>query len=245
MKPGAPPNTDAAVFASTHWSVVLLAKQKVSPEADTALATLCETYWYPLYAFVRRQGHNVHEAQDLTQEFFSRFLAKSYLNQVDAAKGKFRSFLLASMKHFLANEWDRAKASKRGGGRKLVSLDDTSAEERYVLEPADDMTPEKLYHRRWALTLLSQTLTRLRQEFEAAGKATLFDALKGCLTGEMSVRPYAEIGQQHGLSEGAIKIAVHRMRQRYGDLLRLEVAGTVATQSDVEEELRHLLSAMQ
>jgi RNA polymerase sigma-70 factor (ECF subfamily) len=227
----------ARQFVTTHWSVVVRAGGK----SAAALEKLCQTYWYPLYAYVRRQGHSPEDAQDLTQEFFAKLIAKHYLGDVDRSKGKFRSFLLASLKHFLANEWDKAHAQKRGGGQTIVSLD---AETRYKLEPADNISADKIFERRWALTLLDEVLKRVREEYAADGKTKLFDQLKVTLTGERSTIPYAELGAQLGMSGGAVKVAVHRLRQRYRDALRDEIAETVAGPEEVEEELRQLFAAL-
>jgi RNA polymerase sigma-70 factor (ECF subfamily) len=232
----------ARQFVTTRWTVVLTAGRSDTTQAQVALEKLCQTYWYPLYAYVRRQGYSPEDAQDLTQEFFARFIAKDYLGDVDRTKGKFRSFLLASLKHFLANEWDKARAQKRGGGQTIVSLD---AETRYNLEPASEVSADKIYERRWALTLLDEVLKRLREEYEADGKGKLFDHLKVTLTGERSTIPYAEIGAQLGMSEGAVKVAVHRLRQRYRDVLRAEIAETVDGSEAVEEEIRALFAALQ
>jgi RNA polymerase sigma-70 factor (ECF subfamily) len=229
-------------FEVTRWSIVLAAGGGDSREARGALEKLCATYWYPLYAFVRRQGRDAHDAQDLTQEFFARLLEKGWLESVDRAKGKFRSFLLATMKHFLANEWDRAHAQKRHGGRALLSLDAESAESRYAMEPAESATADKIFERRWALTLLDQVLARLREEFAAAGKAKIFDELKPALTGEKI--PYDEIGGRLAMNEGAVKTAVHRLRQRYRELIRDEIAQTLGSEEDVDSELRHLMAAL-
>jgi RNA polymerase sigma-70 factor (ECF subfamily) len=228
-------------FCTTHWSLVLAARGDTA-RAQPALAALCHAYWYPLYAFVRRQGVAPHDAQDLTQEFFARLLEKEWLNAVARERGRFRSWLLAALKHFLANEWDKSRAQKRGGGLAFVSIDDTSAESRYVHEPADHTTAETLYDRRWALTLLDRVLARLREEFVVAGKAAHFEALKGTLTGDRT--PYAEIAATLGTSEGAVKVAVHRLRERYRDLIRAEIAETVGSPAEVEDELRHLLAAL-
>ncbi len=234
----------AQQFTATHWSVVLAAGQGSSSQAQTALSQLCQTYWYPLYAFVRRNGYDAQEAQDLTQEFFARMLEKNYLADVQPQKGKFRSFLLASLKHFLANEWDRRQTIKRGGGLNHISWDSLTAEERYRLEPSHDDTAERIFERRWALTLLEQTLARLRHDLELAGKAALFDKLKGFLTGERAGPSYAELGQELKVSEGAVKVIVHRLRQRYRDLLRQEIAHTVGRAEDGEAELAELLAAL-
>ncbi len=210
-----------------------------------ALARLCQIYWYPLYAFVRRQGHTPHDAQDLTQEFFARLLEKDSLGDVDRSKGKFRSFLLAALKHFLSKEWARAKALKRGGGRAPVPLDTTGAENRYRREPEDNATPEKLFERRWALTLLDQVLTRLSEDYAATGKRALFEQLQGCLTGDRHLLPYAEHAARLGVSEGAVKVSVHRLRQRYRRLLRDEIAQTVATPAEIDDEIRQLFAALE
>lgn len=235
-----------ARFAETHWSIVLSARRGGdSTRGADALARLCETYWYPLYAFVRRQGHSPHDAQDLTQAFFARLLEKNWLAGVDPAKGRFRSFLLASLKHFLANEWDKSRALKRGGGaHQFVALDAATAESRYALEPVDNTTADRLYERRWALTLLDSTLARLRDEMTADGKARLFEELKFSLTGTGGDQSYAELAARLGLSEGAIKVAVHRLRQRYREVLRAQIAETVAAPDEVEAELRQIFTAL-
>jgi RNA polymerase sigma factor (sigma-70 family) len=228
-------------FEMTRWSVVIAAQQD-EPAARGALESLCTMYWYPLYSFVRRQGRTPHDAQDLTQEFFARLLEKGWLDGVAREKGKFRSFLLASMKHFLANERDHARAQKRGGGRSMISLDTGSAESRYAMEPQDPVTPERVFDRQWALTLLEQVLARLRDEFTAGGKAALFDELKSTLTGVQT--PYSQIAGKLGMTEGAVKVSAHRLRQRYRELIRSEVAQTVDGEKNVDEELRDLMSAL-
>ena len=215
-----------------------------SPQAHQALETLCRNYWYPLYAYVRRQGHNAHDAQDLTQAFFARLLEKNYLADVQREKGRFRSFLLASLKHFLANEWDREQALKRGGGKRLIALDEDSAESRYKLEPKDDLSADKIYERRWALTLLDQVLAKLRGEFECDGKLEQFETLKQYLSAGRTSVSYARAADKLGMNEGAIKVAVHRLRKRYRELLRAEIAQTVATASEVEAEIRYLFAAL-
>jgi RNA polymerase sigma-70 factor (ECF subfamily) len=215
-----------------------------SAQAQEALEALCGNYWYPLYAYVRRQGHNPHDAQDLTQAFFARLLEKNYLADVQREKGRFRSFLLASLKHFLANEWDRERALKRGGGRKLIALDEDSAESRYKLEPKDDLSADKIYERRWALTLLDQVLSKLRTEFEADGKTQQFDTLKDYLASGRTSVSYAQAAERLGMNEGAVKVAVHRLRKRYRELLRAEIAQTVATASEIDAEIRYLFAAL-
>ena len=235
------PQTPAhfAQFTTTHWSVV-----QAAPVSASALETLCCTYWYPLYAYVRRRGHSPEEAEDLTQEFFARLLASKDLSGVDRAKGKFRSFLLAALNHFLANEWDRATAAKRGGDPVLISLDDENAEVRYRMEPAVEVTPEKLFERSWARTLLAQALTRLRAEYAADGKTQQFEQIKRFLTEETGEGGYSSVAIQLNTSTGAVAVAVHRMRQRYRELVRHEIARTVTTPVELEDEIRHLLAAL-
>jgi len=233
-----------ANFAMTHWSVVVAAGRGDSTQARTALEKLCRTYWPPIYAFVRRQGHAPHDAQDLTQEFFARLLAKKSLADVDRAKGRFRSFLLASLKHFLANEWDKARAEKRGGGQTLIPIDVHDAETSYGVDPADKLTAERVFEHRWALTLLDLVLQRLREEYVTDSKEKLFEQLKITLTEASRSVPYAEIAARLEMTEGAVKVAVHRLRQRYRELLRAEIADTVAGPGEVEEEIRALFSAL-
>jgi RNA polymerase sigma-70 factor (ECF subfamily) len=233
----------ASQFATTHWSLILAARDRAEPGADDALGSLCRQYWYPLYAYVRRRGHNADEAHDLTQEFFARLLEKDILADVDRGKGKFRSFLLATCNHFLANEYDRARARKRGGGRRMFSLDAADAEGRYLAEPADGLTPEKLFERRWALALLQLVMMRLRDEFESKAKGRLFDRLRGFLVGDKGTG-YRAAADELGLSEGAVKVAVHRLRQRYRQLLHQEIVRTVAAPEEVEEEVRSLFAAV-
>jgi RNA polymerase sigma factor (sigma-70 family) len=230
----------APAFATTHWSIVLAAGG-ATPAAGNALAVLCRAYWYPLYVFVRRQGHAPHDAQDLTQAFFARLLAKSALGAVTPERGRFRTFLLTAMEHFLINEWRRARTRKRGGGAPLLSLDD-DAEARYLREPADAITPEKLFDRRWALTLLDRVLVRLGGELAAVGKAAQFEALKFCLSGEKHA--YAEVARGLGMTEGAVKVAAHRLRERYRALIRAEIAETVASSEEVDSEMRDLFAAL-
>jgi RNA polymerase sigma-70 factor (ECF subfamily) len=227
-------------FRTTHWSMVLRAGG-ASTGAQAALSNLCGAYWYPLYAFIRRQGHTAHDAQDLTQEFFARLLEKGWLDGVARERGRFRTWLLAALEHFLINEWHRARTQKRGGGAILLSLDD-DAEARYLREPADPMTAEKLFDRRWALTLLDRVLARLGGELADAGKAAQFEALKFCLGGERHA--YAEVARTLGMSEGAVKVAAHRLRERYRALIRAEIAETVATAEEVDGELRDLFAAL-
>ena len=233
----------APQFTTTHWSVVLAAKDEASPVADQALAQLCRAYWYPLYAFIRRRGHGPDDAQDLTQEFFYRLLDKRYLSAVDHRKGRFRTFLLAALEHFLANEWRRSQTQRRGGGRKIMSIED-SAEQRYTNEPATDLSPERIYEQRWALAFLEQVLGKLRAEFAEAGKGANFEALKVFLTGDGPSASYAELASSLATTEAALKMAVSRMRHRYGELLRQEIANIVSSPDEVEDELRSLMAAL-
>ena len=236
-------NSTAAIFATTHWSVVLAAQVAHTPPAAEALEKLCHTYWNPLYAYVRREGSSAADAQDLTQEFFARLLQKNYLAQVAAQKGKFRSFLLAALRHFLSDQRDRARAVKRGGGADCLSLDAQTAEECYRLEPVDRMDAEKIYERRWAMTLLEQALTRLRDENVAAGKTELFERLRSFVAGENEVS-CGEAAAQLDLTESAVKSALHRLRQRYRELVREEIAHTVADPAEIDIELRYLIAVL-
>jgi RNA polymerase sigma-70 factor (ECF subfamily) len=239
-----PASAGARQFATTRWSIVAAAGQGASPESHEALAALCHAYWYPLYAYARRHLPSADDAQDQTQAFFAELLEKDYLQAADPRRGKFRSFLLTAFKHFLSKQRDRASAQKRGGGRSLVSLDFEAGECRYSREPADHATPEAIYERRWALAILEQALARLRQELADAGKAKLFESLKGALDGEGPQESYARIGEGLGISEQAVKVAVHRLRRRYQELLRAEIAQTVASPEEVDDELRDLFAAV-
>ena len=223
--------------------MVLNAGRRDAPEAEAALEELCRTYWYPLYAYVRRHGHTREEAEDLTQEFFARLLDKNYLEGLQRDQGKFRAFLLAALKHFLANEWDRATRKKRGGDVTFLSLDWQDAETRYQIEPEDTLSPDKLYDRLWAVTLLERVITRLREENNAAEKSKLFDALSPFLTVGKSAIPYAEAADKAGLTEPAARVAVHRLRRRYRELLRDELAQTLSDPAQVDEEMRALFTA--
>lgn len=223
---------------------MLAAGSRSSRQADVALEELCRTYWYPLYVFVRRQTSTREDAEDLTQAFFARFLEKNYLEGLNSEKGRFRAFLLASLKHFLANEWDKAMAQKRGGGKIFVPIDAQSAETKLGIDPADAQSADKIFERRWALTLLEQVLRRLREEYIGDGKEELFEQLKPTLTEASGRISYAAMGARLGMSEGAVKVAVHRLRQRYRELLRAEIAETVASASEVEDELRNLFAAL-
>jgi RNA polymerase sigma-70 factor (ECF subfamily) len=231
-------------FVTTHWSVVLAAGGNDSTRARAALEKLCRNYWYPLYAFVRRLGHNAHDAEDLVQGFFAVCLEKNYLGAVEQGRGKFRSFLLVALKRFLANEWDKQRAQKRGGKKALVELDALTAEQRYALEPSEQLTADKLFDRRWALTLLDHVVRRLSDEQTTAGKREQFEALKESITSAGRGTPYADVASRIGLSEGAVKVAVHRLRQRYRELLEEEIGNTVATPEQIEEERRELFRAL-
>ena len=243
-QPRGDPIGTAAQFATTHWSVVLAAREPDAPQAAAALEKLCRTYWYPLYAYLRRRGCGEHDAQDLTQGFFAHLFERDWLQSVGREKGRFRSFLLAALNYFLADQRDRASAQKRGGGRQVISFDAHEAEERYKLEPVDESSPDKLFERRWAVTLLDQVLARLAQEFSDAGKLELFNRLKPFLVEGTGEKTYAETAREGGMSEEALKKAVQRMRRRYHQLFREEIAQTVASPEEVEEELRHLCAVL-
>ena len=230
-------------FATTRWTLVLTAARRNAPEAGAALEELCRTYWYPLYAYVRRQGNTREDAEDLTQSFFLRLFEKNYLEGLQSDKGKFRAFLLAALKHFLANEWDRATRKKRGGDATMLSLDWQDADTRYQIEPADNVTPDKLYDRLWAVTLLERVIARLREETSAEGESRLFEVLSPFLTIGKSAIPYAEAASALGLTEPAARVAVHRLRRRYREFLRNEIAQTLSNPANVEEEMRALFTA--
>jgi RNA polymerase sigma factor (sigma-70 family) len=235
---------EAVAFATTQWSVVLAAQTR-SPAADEALEKLCRTYWWPLYGFIRRSSYNAEEAQDLTQGFFALLLERRDLDVVRREKGRLRSYLLVSLKNFLAKARRRELTLRRGEGRALVPLDELLARERADLEPADGLTADRIYERRWALTLLEEVLTRLESEYQSAGNAKLFDCLKEFLSDEPGRRSQAEAAAELGMTENALKQAFHRLRQRYRQLLRDEIAQTVAVPGDVEDELRHFISVLQ
>ena len=240
---GSSTRNGVAVFATTHWSVVLEA-QGESPAAQEALEKLCRTYWRPLYAFVRQQGIDPEEARDLTQGFFALLLERRDLDAVRKEKGRLRSYLLTSVKHFLASEHRRATAIKRGRGQPLVPLEELSAIERVQFESADSLSPDRLYERRWALTLMEQVLRRLKDEYDAAGNAALFDWLKQLLPDEPGAPSRAAIAALLGMTENAVRQAFHRFRQRYQVFLREEISHTVVIASDIEDELRHLISVL-
>jgi len=233
-----------AQFATTHWSVVVAAGGQDVPQRSEALDKLCRTYWYPLYAYVRRRGFGPEDAQDLTQEFFARLLQKNYPAQADRAKGKFRSFLLLTLNHFLADQYDRATARKRGGGHIFIPLDPEAAEGRYLREPPDDLSPEKLFERRWAQSMLENALQRLRQEYGAESQPERYAVLKAFEPGEQLTLSYAEAAQRLGITESALKSKIHKLRQRHRELVREEIAQTVCTSAEIDEELRHLLAVL-
>jgi RNA polymerase sigma factor (sigma-70 family) len=234
----------AGQFTTTHWSVVIAAGERATASSDAALSELCRTYWYPLYAFIRRQGYSPHDGQDLTQAFFARLLEKNYVAKADPERGRFRTYLLAALTHFLADEWDKTRRLKRGGGREIISFDGASAEERYRLEPVDQLDAAKLYERRWVTTLFEKVLARLEEEFRDSGKGELFDRLKSSLLSEKTGLSYTELGAPLGMKEDAVKQAVHRMRRRYRELFREEIAQTVAGPGEVEDELKHLFAVL-
>jgi RNA polymerase sigma-70 factor (ECF subfamily) len=241
------PDSEAArgdVFVATRWTLVLTAGHKSSPQSDRALAELCRTYWFPLYAYVRRQGKTQEDAEDLVQEFFARFLRKNYLDGLRAERGRFRAFLLSSLKHFLANEWDKASRQKRGGGVLHLSLDWQGADERYHLEPRDSTSPDRLFDREWALALLERVICRLGDECHRDGKGQLFEqARRFLMVGEEAI-PYAAAARVLGSEEAAVRVAVHRLRKRYRELLREEIAQTLNDPAQVQEELRSLRAAL-
>jgi RNA polymerase sigma factor (sigma-70 family) len=237
------PPANGAAFVTTQWSVVLAA-QGSSPAAEEALEKLCRSYWRPIYSFVRREGRTVEDAQDVTQSFFARLLERRDFDAVRREKGRLRSYLLVALKHFLTNERQRAMALKRGEGRQLISLDEVLARERNDPEPADALTADRIYERRWALTVLERVLDELGQEYEAAGNAGLFDRFKELLADESREFSQAQIASEIGMSENAVKQAYHRFRHRYRELLREEIAQTVTAPGDVDDELRHLVAVL-
>src|SRR6266567_8243499 len=242
--PAAAGHHGPAAFTTTHWSVVLEA-QGESPAAKEALEKLCRTYWRPVYAFLRRQGFGREEAEDITQGFFAQLLERRKFSALREEKGRLRSFLLGALKYFLADERRRAMAIKRGEGQRLIPLEDLRADERIDMEPADPVTAEMIYERRWALTVLEQVLDRLKNEYQSAGNTGLFDSLKQLLPDEPGSPSQAEIAAQLGMTENALRQAFYRFRQRYQSLLREEIAHTVATPGDIEDELRHLITVLE
>jgi RNA polymerase sigma-70 factor (ECF subfamily) len=232
------------VFATTQWSVVLDAGTHDIDKAAAALQRLCGGYWYPIYAFIRRRGADVHEAEDLTQSFFAYLLEGQILKKADQDKGRFRSFLLAALSNFLNNEWDKRQTMKRGGQRQIISLDEATAEGLYHHEPAGNLTPEKLFDRRWAAMLVEKVLALLREEYQSASSAGLLARLEPLLTQEVGPGLYAQLAAEFGMNEGAVKVALHRLRRRFGELLRREVGYTVADAATLDEEIRYLFSAI-
>jgi DNA-directed RNA polymerase specialized sigma24 family protein len=243
--PGERPEPGSRKFSTTRWSLILAASQGSTAEAREALSSLCRLYWYPLYAFTRHQGYSPEDAQDSVQGFFTQLLEKNQLAAVDRQRGRFRCWLLASLKHFLANEWDRTRAEKRGGGQRLISIDGERAEGRYGLEPAHDLTPERLYERHWALALLEHVLATLADECARLGKQALFEMLRGTLAGDVEQASYTQVAGALGMSPGAVKVAAHRLRGRYRELLRAEIAQTVECPEDVDDEIRLLLTCLE
>ena len=225
-------------FATTQWSQVIQARDGTETEVRQALESLCETYWYPLYAYVRHKGNDPEEAKDLTQAFFTDLISRDFLSNVDPSKGRFRSFLLSAMRNFLSHEWHKSRAQKRGGGVYTLSMDTDDAERRYKREPVDALTPEEVYERRWAVTVMQCAMARLREESDDTAQ---FEKLQRFLTSADSAQPYEEVATDLGMSEGAVKTAVHRLRQRYGRCLRAEISETVGDDSEVDAEVRHLL----
>ncbi len=241
---GAPGAVGQSLFATTQWSVVLAAASQESPEGSAALEELCRTYWYPIYVFIRRQGYEVADAQDLTQGFFAHIVSRSFLKRADPKKGRFRSFVLGALKYFLADELAKLQAQKRGGGRAPVFLDAQAAESRYRLEPVDRMDAEKHFERRWATALLDRVLERLDQEFSNTKRKRVFDELRVFLLGEKGSPTYAQVGAALQMTEGAVKVAVHRLRERYRELFREEVAHTLEDPGEINDEIRHLFSVL-
>ena len=231
------------IFATTHWTVVLAAGQRHTPQADGALAELCQTYWFPLYAYVRRRGHNKEDAEDSVQAFFAKLLEKNFLESADSAKGKFRAFLLVSLKHFLANEWDKSQAQKRGGGAAHLSLDWQTADAKFQVAATNEPSPDKAFDREWALALLAKVIERLQKECEADGKMKLFEQLKMFLTAGKADSAQAEVARVLDMEEGAVRVAIHRLRKRYRILLRAEIAQTLTDESQVDAEMQALFGA--
>lgn len=239
------PSRQGSSFLTTRWSVLAAAASPDPIRSRAALETLCASTWYPLYAFVRRRGHGAEDARDLVQGFFARFLEKADLGSLDPARGRFRSYLLASILNWLADERERASAQKRGGGLAPIPIDFGAADERYRMDPSHDLTPERLFDRQWALTLLELSLARVEKEYVSTGKKDLFEALKPALQGRSKDAPLAELAARLDSTEGAVKVAVHRLRQRFRDALRAEIAETVTTEEQIEEEIRDLFRALE
>jgi len=232
------------LFLTTRWSMVLSARDKASPASALALESLCQAYWYPLYVFVRRQGHAAHDAQDLTQEFFARLLEKDYLQSAEREKGRFRTFLLVALKRFLSNEWDRVRTQKRGGGHLSVSLDSGLAESRYRDESEGALPADQMFDRRWALTLLEQAVGRLRADYEESGRQAEFEQLKPYLTAARGDVLYPAIAAALQMTGGAASVALHRLRKRFREFFREEIAGTVSNPDEVDDEIRYVVSVL-
>jgi RNA polymerase sigma factor (sigma-70 family) len=244
MADSTPSQDRPRMFPATQWTMVLVAGGTPSPESAAALERLCSSYWYPLYAFVRRSGHSPPDAQDLTQEFFARLLEHNWIAHADRHKGRFRSFLLMAMKRFLAKEWDKAKTLKRGGQVRFLSIHWDTAERHYLQEPGDTSTPDQMYEKQWALVLLESVLNRLRDTYVKDDKEPLFNTLKPCLIGSRETQPYAALALSLGMTEAAVKMAVRRLRERYRDYLKEEIGHTVASPAEVDEELCHLFRVL-
>jgi RNA polymerase sigma-70 factor (ECF subfamily) len=242
---GSSETAHAAKFAATSWTDVLAAQRSGSPEAAVALEKLCQVYWYPLYSYIRRKGHDPHKAQDLNQEFFYRLIKENYLGAVDRRRGKFRSFLLAALNHFLSNQRDHERAAKRGGGQILLSLDDTDAEDRFKLEPSSDLSPEKIFERNWFMTLLDHALNRLFEEQTAAGRAQLFTLVKPFIIDDAESGDYNTVATRLKMTPNAVAVTVHRWRERYKKLVHEEVLRTVANTSELDDELRRFFTVLE
>ena len=242
--PASSTHVDGSQFAATRWSVVIAAGGEAGVQRRRALEELARAYWVPLYAFIRRRGVGAAEAEDLAQGFFAQLLEKNSLARVDRELGKFRSFLLASLKNFMADEWDKGRRQKRGGGVKLVAIDTVDAEERYGESPADDMTPERVFAQRWALAVLEQVMVRLRQAYQERGQGALFEALRGSIAGSAESQSYAEIAGRLSMTEGAVKMAAHRLRGEYRKVLREEIGETVSDPAMIDEEIKFLMDSL-
>ena len=238
------PSDQCNRFPTTHWSRVILAGDPDAPLAKESLAALCGAYWYPLYAYIRRRGYDPEKAKDLTQDFFARALEKGLLGQANPARGRFRSFLRTVCADFLANRRDWEHARKRGGGRTILPIDAAGAEGQYARELADGLTPERIFDRSWALTLLGRVLDQLGREYDEAGKRATFEALRGVLEGDAAATVYAAVAARLGTTEGAARVAAHRLRRRYGDLLRQEIGATLANPDEIDDEIRDLFAAL-
>jgi RNA polymerase sigma-70 factor (ECF subfamily) len=245
MSGGEPQKPSQAKFPTTHWSRVAQAGDIGSPETSEALAALCSEYWYPLFAFIRSRGHSADQAADLTQEYFARLLEGQVISSADPAKGRFRTFLIADCIRFLGHQRARARALKRGGGRQFLTIDRAKAEQRFAFEPTSQLTPEQIYFRAWTVTLLDEVLSKLRAEYQRDGRELIFDRLKAALTADPRSDSYAAIAADLGMTDGAVAVAVHRLRRRYGAILRREIAATVCDPSEVDDEIRALFAALE